>query len=418
VKPVVCLFSDSLAPSGVGEHMLTLARQLQDRYALSLICPPSPSGLRLLDRAAQMGLATLPLEVRGARKADRCLADWISAQRVTIFHCHAGVAWEGHAGIRAARAADVPKVVRTEHLADLTSVFEVEQLPDLIYSPYHRNDCRLGRDELTAMVAKNRAAQQQVIELVDRLICVSAGVGDSFRRSGIPAEKMSVVRNGIQPLRPSGSADEARKRLDVGTRTKLVLTIGRLIDVKGHHYLLDAMPTVVARHQDVRFLWVGGGPLEQELRDRVRTLDLDDHVQIAGQRNDIPDLMAAADLLVLPSLVEGLPLVVLEAMAAGLPVVATRVCGTSETLVDGVTGRLVPPGRLGPGADGTALAAAILEVLQDDGLGERWGAAGRARLERDFTADRMAHETADVYERVLLDTAARDGNAPTHGRSA
>jgi glycosyltransferase involved in cell wall biosynthesis len=128
--------------------------------------------------------------------------------------------------------------------------------------------------------------------------------------------------------------------------------------------------------------------------------------------------MAAADLLVLPSLVEGLPLVVLEAMAAGLPVVGTRVCGTSETVVDGVTGRLVPPGRLGPGADGTGLASAILEVLQDDVLGGRWGTAGRARLERDFTADRMAHETADVYERVLLDTSARSADTPTHGRTA
>lgn len=418
MKPVVCLFSDSLAPSGVGEHILTLAGQLRDRYTLSLVCPPTTSGLQLLQRAKELGLATLPLEVRGAHEADRRLAEWMNGQRVDIFHCHAGVAWEGHVGIRAARAAGLPKVVRTEHLADLTSVFEVEQLPDLVYSPYHREDRRLDSEMLTSMVAENRAQQQQLIELVDRLICVSAGVRDSFLASGIPARKMSVVRNGIQPLPPSGSAEDARKRLDVGTRTKLVLTIGRLIDVKGHHYLLDAMPTVVDRHQDVRFLWVGGGPLEQELRDRVRTLGLDDHVHIAGQRNDIPDLMAAADLLVLPSLVEGLPLVVLEAMAAELPVVGTRVCGTSETLVDGVTGRLVPPGRLGPGADGTALASAILEVLQDDVVGRRWGAAGRARLERDFTAERMAHETADVYERVLLDTAAHNGDAPYHGRSA
>jgi glycosyltransferase involved in cell wall biosynthesis len=411
------LFSDSLAPSGVGEHMLTLARQLQDRCALSLICPPSPSGLRLLDRAAQMGLATLPLEVRGAREADRRLAAWLSAQRVDIFHCHAGVAWEGHAGVRAARAAEVPGVVRTEHLADLTSVFELEQLPDLIYSPYHRNDCRLGRDELAVMVERNRAAQQQLIQLVDRLICVSAGVRDSFLTSGIPAEKMCVVRNGIQP-RPSGSAEEARKRLGVDTPTKVVLTIGRLIDVKGHHYLLDAMPAVVARQRDSRFVWVGDGPLEQELRNRVRALGLDAHVHFAGQRNDVQDLMAAADLLVLPSLVEGLPLVVLEAMAAGLPVVGTRVSGTSETVVDGVTGRLVPPGRLGPGADGTALASAILEVLHDGALGARWGAAGRARLERDFTAGRMAHETADVYERALLDRAADTEHAPSHGRPA
>ena len=111
--------------------------------------------------------------------------------------------------------------------------------------------------------------------------------------------------------------------------------------------------------------------------------------------------MAAADLFALPSLVEGLPLVVLEAMAAGLPVVGTRVPGTSEVVIDGVTGRLVPPGRLAGCGEVAALAAAILETLQDPDLAARWGAAGQDLVEREFSAKRMARETADVYEELL-----------------
>jgi glycosyltransferase involved in cell wall biosynthesis len=158
---------------------------------------------------------------------------------------------------------------------------------------------------------------------------------------------------------------------------------------------------VLEQMPDAVFVWVGGGPLEAELRERVQTLGLEDSVRFAGQRNDVPDLMAAADLLVLPSLVEGLPLVVLEAMASGLPVVGTCVTGTSEAVVDDVTGRLVPPGRLTGPSDASELVAAISQVLQDPVRAARWGAAGRAMVERDFNAARMAAETAKVYQELL-----------------
>ena len=107
------------------------------------------------------------------------------------------------------------------------------------------------------------------------------------------------------------------------------------------------------------------------------------------------DLMAAADLVVLPSLFEGLPLVVLEAMAAGLPVVGTRVCGTTEAVCDGMTGRLVEA------QDAAALADAVLEVLERPELAARWGDARRRRFEREFQPARMARETAAVYEELL-----------------
>jgi glycosyltransferase involved in cell wall biosynthesis len=97
--------------------------------------------------------------------------------------------------------------------------------------------------------------------------------------------------------------------------------------------------------------------LERDLRQLCDQSGFGGCVSCLGHRTDVADLMTAADLFVLPSLFEGLPLVVLEAMTAGLPVIGTRVCGTTEAVVDGVTGRLVPPG------DAPALAAAILDAF-------------------------------------------------------
>ncbi len=96
------------------------------------------------------------------------------------------------------------------------------------------------------------------------------------------------------------------------------------------------------REPRAEFVWVGDGPLEDELRPRVRRLGLGRRVHLLGRRADVRVLLAAADVLVLPSLFEGLPLVVLEAMAARVPVVATDLTGTAEAVEDGATGRLAP----------------------------------------------------------------------------
>lgn len=401
VKPKVCLFTDSLAPSGVGEHMFTLAAEFVDRFAVSFVCPPTPSGLKLLDRVSDLGAATLPLEVRGETSAGDELALWLKRERFDLFHAHAGVSWEGHTGIRAAHSAGVGRVVRTEHLAELTVVFRSEQLHDLIYSPYHQPEGRLGPEELARLVDLQHREYLDVVELADRVICVSAGVRETFIRVGVPQDKLQVVRNGIQPRTSSASSAAVKERLELDPETRIVLTIGRLIDVKGYPYLLEAVPAVVKQVPEARFLWVGEGPLENELRERVQSLGLDDRVCFAGPRSDVPDLFVTADLFVMPSLVEGLPLGALEAMAAGLPIVGTRVCGTSEVIRDGVTGRLVPPGDLVETRDAADLAAAILEPLEDPLVAKRWGANGRSLFQQEFTARRMARETADVYDAVL-----------------
>jgi glycosyltransferase involved in cell wall biosynthesis len=117
-------------------------------------------------------------------------------------------------------------------------------------------------------------------------------------------------------------------------------------------------------------------------------------VRFLGHREDIPALLAASDLLVLPSYYEGLPNVVLEAMRFRKPVVATAAPGTTEVLVDGQTGRLVPVG------DFRALAAALRDAIRDPEARRRWGEAGRARADAEFRAERMVERFASLYEEL------------------
>jgi glycosyltransferase involved in cell wall biosynthesis len=365
VQPTLCLFTDSLEPSGLGVHMLALAEELRGAFRTFLVCPPSPATRWLLDRGAELGLETLALNVRGRGAEAAQLQRWLQARRIEIFHGHAGIGWEGHAGVYAARAAEVPVVLRTEHL------------------PYL----------LTA--SRQQQAHARLLQALDALVCVSEGACASFLQVGVPREKLRVIRNGIHARPPRADRAGLRARLGLEPGARLILTVARFTEQKGHHYLLEAAPAVLAAEPRAQLVWVGRGLLESRLRARVRALGLESQVLLVGQRSDTPDLIAAADLFVLPSLFEGLPLVVLEAMAAGLPVIGTRVCGTSEAIVDGETGRLVPA------KDPTALAQAILECLGNAELLEQWGQAGQRWLAREFSAARMARQTAALYLELI-----------------
>ncbi len=367
MKPRVCMFTDSREPSGMGEHMLTLASELLDQYQLSLACVGAPATVPFVKRWEALGLETCAFDCNQAGLWREQLRHRLCAQEIDIFHCHAGIGWEGHEGVYAAREAGVPVIIRTEHL------------------PYLITDYQQRKDHAQLMYS------------VDRLICVSAGARDTFIQAGIASDKLEVVRNGIVPRPAATDRRVIMEKLGLRPDTCIVLTVGRFTEQKGHCYLIEAIPAVLEHAPNAHFVWVGVGPLEQELRDRARELNLEADLSFLGHRDDVPAIMAASDLFVLPSIFEGLPLVVLEAMAAGVLVIGTRVCGMSEAIDDGVTGRLVE------GANPAALAEGILEALRQPDLTARWREAARVRVRDYFTAPRMARETAAIYEEVLAE---------------
>lgn len=180
-----------------------------------------------------------------------------------------------------------------------------------------------------------------------------------------PRDRIRYVPNGLD-LSRFRHDDEVRRllraSLDLDESTFLWLAVGRLEEQKDYPNLLSAVAALRSSTDSgspLVVLVAGEGPLLSELvAERVRLGLPEDSVRFLGQRDDIPDLMSAADAYVMSSAWEGLPMVLLEAGAAGLPVVATAVGGNEELVVNGVTGMLVPP------ADASALANAMQGVME------------------------------------------------------
>jgi glycosyltransferase involved in cell wall biosynthesis len=137
----------------------------------------------------------------------------------------------------------------------------------------------------------------------------------------------------------------------------------------------------------------GDGPCRAELDAVARATGCQDRVRILGEREDIPAVLRALDIFVLPSLGEGISNAILEAMATALPVIASRVGGNGELVTDGVNGRLVEARR------SDVLAEAIAGYLTDSVLAAAHGAAGRTRVEREFSLERMLASYDELYQR-------------------
>lgn len=239
------------------------------------------------------------------------------------------------------------------------------------------------------------AIDRRLARWSDRVVGNSRAVVDFYRNAGIPAEKLELIYSGIaDEIPPEVDRAAVRRELGFEASAPLVLYAGRLAEQKGVGDLLNALDLLQHVQPELCAVIAGDGPLRHDLEQRARDFALDGAVRFVGHRDDLPRILAAADLLVLPSYYEGLPNVVLEAMRFGKPVVATAAPGTTEVVVDQVTGLLVPM------RDAVALARAIRTIVRDGELARQMGASGRARVERDFRAATMIDEFATLYENL------------------
>ncbi len=215
------------------------------------------------------------------------------------------------------------------------------------------------------------------------------------------SQKVPVIKVMVEPDHfacVDGSTD-FRSNWGVDRSQVLIIVIGYLEEIKGHRYLLQALPTILQLHPNVVVVFVGDGVLKASLEAQVRENQLVEKVVFAGWQEDVPGVLAASDLLVLPSLSEGLPFVVPEAMAAGLPVVATRVGGIPEAVIEGQTGLLVEP------ASPQGLEKAIVSLLDNPERARAMGKAGQARARDKFDVTRMVDETCGVYRDLLRNSS-------------
>jgi glycosyltransferase involved in cell wall biosynthesis len=231
----------------------------------------------------------------------------------------------------------------------------------------------------------------------DAAVAVSGATAQRLAElSGLPRESIHVIPNGIELEHFDGASGrrELRAALACGPDDPLVLVPSVLRDGKGHEALLEAVPELRARVPAARLLFAGGGEREAALRSQARALGngLGDAVRFLGHRTDIPELLAACDLVVLPSVAEALPTALIEAAASGRPVVATRVGGIPEVVVDRVTGLLVPPN------DRTALVEAIATLLLDGARARGYGAAARRLAQQRFAIETQIARTVELWK--------------------
>ena len=218
---------------------------------------------------------------------------------------------------------------------------------------------------------------------------------DAIRRDHIDPLKLTLIYNGVdsEPLESAQSQRTAvRRHLGLKDHEPVVIVVANLIPYKGHAELIRAAKQVITKIPESRFLLAGEDRgILKELENQVKAMGISERVMFLGQRNDIPQLLAASDLSVLASHEEGFSNVVLESMAAGLPVVITDVGGNREAVLDGVTGWLVPPG------DPAAMAEKIILTLNDLAGAKILGLQGRMRVKQLFTVEQMVDAHLKLY---------------------
>jgi glycosyltransferase involved in cell wall biosynthesis len=263
-------------------------------------------------------------------------------------------------------------------------------------SPYHFLFGRFGRSVALSLIN----------HLSDYVIAISSAVRSSLSLTDGVC-KFFIVYNAVDEGTFDSSLHRAttRQKLDVPDDTYLVGEVARLTPVKGYEDFVKAAAMVHQVVPNTRFVAVGDAlraSYGQRISELIAGLGMERSFSLLGFRQDVAEIIAALDLLVLPSHYEPFGRALIEAMAAGKPVVGTNVGGIPEIIEDGVTGLLVAPGSP------DELAGAITKILQNPDLARHMGAAGRERAKAHFSPERYVTEIQNVYEELVGQEWARD----------
>lgn len=242
----------------------------------------------------------------------------------------------------------------------------------------------------------------------DMNIAVSEAVRrDVQNRLKLPPELTTTLYNcvDLDDFHPLSSPEKAaiRKSLGYGPDHVLVGMVARVVRQKNQKLVLDAVPEMIAAQPHTRFLFIGGGPDEDELKELVQQRGLTNHVAFLGRRDDVPRLLAACDIAVLPSLKEGFSNAVLEAMACGVPMVVSNVGGNAEVLDHGISGFLCDVSTSHNGGvevNSSQFTRHLRRLLTEPDFRIRVGQAALARVQH-YGIDAMVREIEQLYLEVL-----------------
>jgi sugar transferase (PEP-CTERM/EpsH1 system associated) len=315
--------------------------------------------------------------------------------RFVDLHKPPGSGWRVFRPIRRLFREQRPAIVHTRNLAALEM-----QLPAWFARIPVRIHGEHGRDmsDPDGANRRYRLVRYVLAPLVTHYVAVSENLERYLVDSiGIDAKRVSRISNGVDSTKfsPAITTNAASSRV----RPLVIGTVGRLDEVKAHNILIEAVAILLrdapGRRETLRVVLCGDGPMRESLRTAIESRGLRDIVELLGERADVADVMRTFDVFVLPSRAEGMSNTVLEAMACGLPVVATAVGGNPESVEEGETGYLVPPG------DPSALASAVARYLDNAELRLRHGQRARRVVERSFSLSGMVERYAAMYRDAL-----------------
>ncbi|HEV8713335.1 MAG TPA: glycosyltransferase [Candidatus Binatia bacterium] len=374
MAPKIAFVIDELEVGGSQRQLYLVATGLTRRgWQVHLICLQP-----ILAMADDFKAAGIPVHLlQKRRKLDvrlvAALSRFFVDNQINLVHLTSSTA-EFFGGL-ATRLCRIPSV---------TSVRTANTALPLSHRLGKRLACRLA----SAVVANSRAGAR---------IVIAAGL--------VAADKVCVIPNGVSLHHQSAFRDETRQRLGIPADALVVLSVGRLVWEKGYELTLALAQRASAWPRAPLFLIAGDGPLRDALTQQIRAAHLVEHVRLLGERRDVPDLLAVADVYLNTSVSEGLSNSIMEAMAAAVPVLAAAAGGTPELIVDGETGLLFPPGDL------TTAALKLGRLSGDPDLRSRLGQQARRRVETVFSYDTMISQFEGLY-RSVLEASARHAAFP------
>ncbi len=289
----------------------------------------------------------------------------------------------------------------------LMSIIKKEN-PDIIHLHSRRGADILGgiaakltgkRCILTRRVdnPENRVWASVKYRLYDRIITISEGIREVLICEKIPPRKITCVHSAVDMDLYGQTCDREwfLKEFGLKQTSRVCGTVAQFIDRKGHRFLIRAIPEILKTVPEAVFLFLGKGPIEDQLKSHCHELGIEKHVLFVGFRNDLDRIMGCLDLVIHPALMEGLGVSLLQAAAAGVPIVGTRAGGIPEIVRDGVNGFLIPPSNV------QSITDTVVKILTDRNLALQLGENGRMIAFRSFSIESMVEGNLGMYREMM-----------------
>lgn len=309
------------------------------------------------------------------------------------------------------RVAQVYRILRARSYDVVLSFFETSDLIAVLVGKLMEDKALISsrRDTGFRHSRKMRLAYRLINGQFKTIIAASEAVRDALLADGVPAHGITVIHNGIDPVRFTGKdGQKVRREIGIGADATVLGMVANLYPVKNHSLVIECVQRLHRSGCAVHLILVGDGPQRENLEHQAKRYGLGHFVHFLGRRSDVDYLFAATDIVVLASHTEGLSNALLEAMASGKAVVATLVGGNPEVIQDGVNGYLVAAD------DATAMTGAIQRLIESPSLRSSVGHAAQTRVREHFSVTRMIGGYSAVLERAV--SAASDSQSTVHLR--